>query len=65
MKKYAVTVPKLVHWATDVDPRVTWCNENIARPSLWECTGWAPKTFSFRREQDAVMFALKWVGYEG
>ncbi len=65
MKKYAITVPKLVHWATDVDPRVVWCNKNIPRLSLWEATGWAPKTFSFRREQDAVLFALVWAGYEG
>ena len=64
MKKHRVVVPKLVNWATDLDPRVVWCHENIPRLSLWEATGWAPRTFSFRRESDAVMFALRWVGQE-
>jgi hypothetical protein len=60
--KYHITVPKMVKYVTDVDPRVDWCYHNIKSKRSWKAVGWAPVTFSFTQEKDAVWFALIWSG---
>lgn len=61
--RYKVTVPKIVWFASDIDPREVWCKENF-KGYRWKRTGWSPITFSFRYEKDAVLFALRWAGRE-
>lgn len=57
---YQITLDsKDVKYITDKDHRERWCYENF-KSRNWNCYGWYPKTFAFKREEDAVLFALKW-----
>lgn len=56
---YQITLDKRVRYITDSDPRERWCYENF-KSANWNCLGYDPKTFAFKRQEDAVLFALKW-----
>jgi hypothetical protein len=56
---HQITCDKVVKYITDRDPRERWCYDNF-KSRDWHCLGYNPKTFAFKRQEDAVLFSLRW-----
>lgn len=66
--KFPVTVERLSPFVSG-DIRMNWCEENIGQLfDKWDCQTWSTISpggevrFTFEKEEDALLFALRWAG---